>query len=234
LISPEEEGQQQEEDDIMGIRRQRPMAVFVLFFLVAFGGMCPPTYGGSLGPGGESNPGNAVTGAPAIDNTNKTLTEGITFNQVAFYDVGFNVANSGGTNTFAFTGNVTNSTGTPWTDYHFQLGSGLGANFVPFTGATNLGIDFLSIPAPTSDFMTRGQAPDALSWSGGIVPSGKPVNFGFSFTVPDVPGVNGFEFALRQFPSVGEAAVPEPSAVLLLASGLAALPGLARRQAKRK
>ncbi len=216
----------------MRIRSQRLMVLCVLFSLVAFGSPGRPAYGGNLSFDSQSNPG-VVTGGLSIGSN--SLTEGITFLQVAFFDEGFIVTNSGGTNTFAFTGNVTNSTGTSWTDFHFQLGSGLGANFVHFIEATNQGIDFLAIPVPTSDvFTTLGQATDALSWSGGPVSSGGVVNFGFSFTVPDVSGVSGFEFSLRQFPSVAEAAVPEPSALLLLASGLTALAGLARRRAKRR
>jgi hypothetical protein len=219
----------------MGIRPQRPMAALVLFYLVAFGGMGRLAYGGILDFDGENNPNPLIfPSGLARDNTSLTLTERITFGpvfgQVPFFDLGLIVTNSDAKNIFAFTGVVNNSTGTSWTDYHFQLGSGFGANFV--LGATNPGIDFLGSPIPTSDvFSILGQVTDALSWSVGPLPSGGVVNFGFSFTVPDadVPGAAGFQFTLRQFPTV-----PEPSSLLLLASGLAALAGFAQRLAKRK
>ena len=102
-------------------------------------------------------------------------------------------------------------------EFRFELGFGVGGNFVRSSLSENLDFDAPDRdPAPLSSaFTTLNHGADMLDWAGGMVPSIGVAVFSFAVDVPDNlqnfhPG--GFNrFTLRQTPAVAQAApVPEP------------------------
>ena len=88
-------------------------------------------------------------------------------------DVEYAVANSGGTTACRVAQTLINNTGQLWTDFHFELGFGIGVNF-----NRSLALDFLDFDLPgrdptptTSVFPFLNHQADTLEWSGGTVPS---------------------------------------------------------------
>ena len=182
---------------------------------------------------------NAVAPSP---NTITTPGFGIFLNAGGFgiSDYEFSVANSGGTTEYFFTTNVSNNSGVAWTDYHFQLGFGTGANFIPV--GVGFGLDFDTPngdPAPASSvFPILNHQANLVDWSGATVnyvlgPGGPPFSVAFSLSI-DVPDglatvhPQGLDrFTLRSFPTAQQA--PEPLTAALLGLGLAGA-ALARRR----
>ncbi len=143
-------------------------------------------------------------------------------------DITFNVINSGGTSEYLFTEGVYNNTGLPWFAYHIELGFGHGAGFVKSTLGDGLDFDAPSFNSPFnfnpggSFFPTVTVTEDDVYASGGVMPYLSFAGY-FRFTV-DVPdGISSF--TVRQSP-VG---VPEPTALGLLALGVAVFVGKRRR-----
>ncbi len=179
------------------------------------------------------SPNNDNTAAPS-PNTIATGGLGIFLNAGGFgiLDYEFNLADSGGTTEYFFTTNVVNNSGIAWNDFHFQLGFGTGAAFVP-VGA-GLGLDFDTSnadPAPTSTvFPVLSHQANLVEWSGATVnylggPAGAPFSVAFSLSI-DVPdGVAALHpqgenrFTLRSFPTAQQ--VPEPATAAVVGLGLA-------------
>lgn len=158
------------------------------------------------------------------------------FDHFGEIDMVFSVTNSDGTTEYWVDDVVTNNSGVKWYDYHFELGFGVGAAFVP----SNL-FDFLDFdapdndPTPTStDFQTLAHGSNEIGWSDGVIdfvpnPGSVSRQFLLSIDVPDynleIPesaiirdptgGIAGYHFTLRQYPT------PEPVTGVL--AGLAAL-----------
>jgi len=135
-------------------------------------------------------------------------------------DINFTVIDSGGTTEYLFTEGVQNNTGVDWTDYHIQLGYGVGADFVPSGLGDGLDFDSPDYNSPFSfaPFTTVVVAEDDIDVYDGLIPDFTFVSpFVFHVDVPD--GIT--TFTIRQFPTTD--AVPEPSSVSLALAGIAAL-----------
>ena len=143
-------------------------------------------------------------------------------------DIEFTVVPSGGVTEYMFREGVQNATGIPWTDYHIQLGFGMGTAFIPSPSGDGLDFDHpdLSSPFSFAPFTTVVVGEDGIDAYNGVVPNFTFVpNFVFHVDVPD--GITAF--TVRQYPTI-DSIVPEPSsAILILASAFATLGGNRRR-----
>ena len=152
----------------------------------------PPAVGGGLGVAAAPrvatpNPGNDnPAGAGASPNVVEITKR---FDHVAEIDMEFRVRNTGASTEYFFTDTVTNNTGVDWTDFHFELGFGTGANFV----RSGL-LDFLDfdcpipgVPAPTSGVFARlAHHCNTIDWDMGVVKAGAMTVFTFSIDTPDM------------------------------------------------
>jgi hypothetical protein len=187
---------------------------------------------GQIGPVGSTPaPNNDGSSAPSPNQINYQLF----VNSSGRVDVEFVVADSGGVTEYRFGQVLFNLTGKPWAGFEFELGYGVGADFVRSTSGDRLGFD-LDSPAPPAGspaFATVSQGLDTLSFGGGQVAGAAPLPMGFTIDVPDAlaswnpAGQN--RFTLRQLPVV--TAVPEPSTAVLLLAGSLALIAWRRRRA---
>lgn len=167
-------------------------------------------------------------GRPAVTKTiDKIAACDLTF--VVLYGPG-DVNNANNSTSLNFLESVTNSSGTTWHDYHFQIGNGVGDGFVPATTTI----------APHFDGPNLGQL--IATSTGFILDSGQSgvgllhsLDFSSSVGVPSGPNIIEFdfnvffrncplgtlecreEFTLRQTPTI---TIPEPTTIALLAIGL--------------
>jgi hypothetical protein len=196
------------------------------------------------------SPNNADVTMPS-DNTITDLTK--TFAKTDYIDLQFKVMNSGGTTEYFVQETAQNRTPDVWGDYHFLLGFGSGAKFMPSSN-----FDFLTFdkpdfkPTPTSGGVFKKletpQLKDEIDWSDGRLKPNEDVDFTFSLHIPDantgIPKqfyiknpaglVVGFEFTIRELPSV--APIPEPSTLAMMAFSTSAMLAIsaARRRGPRQ
>lgn len=130
-------------------------------------------------------------------------------------DLEFTVVPTGGVTEYVMNEGVANNTGLPWTGYRLELGHGVMSSFVISPSGDNLDFDAPSFNSGTTFatfFPIWIETEDVIQAAGGIFPNGGfslPL-FRFSVDVPD--GITSF--TIRQIPI---AAIPEPSAALLVA-----------------
>ncbi len=145
-------------------------------------------------------------------------------------DIEFTVIPSGGVTEYLFTEGVQNGTGIPWTDYHMQLGFGVGSAFVPSPPGDGLDFDdgvSATSPFSFSPFTTVIVTEDDIDAFGGVIVS-PSFTFPFVFHI-DVPdGIT--TFTLRQYPTTDF--IPEPSSLVL--SSLALLAPASTRKRKKQ
>jgi hypothetical protein len=171
--------------------------------------------------------------APNNDDTAGASPNGVFVTQKNYIAIGpvdivFNVINSGGTSEYLFTEGVYNNTGLNWGAYHIELGYGFDAGFVKSTPGDGLDFDAPDFNSPFNFnpggtfFPSVSVTEDDVYANGGVMPYLSFAGY-FRFTV-DVPdGISSF--TVRQSPI----AVPEPSALGLLALGAVAFASKLRR-----
>ena len=169
------------------------------------------------------------------------------FEGVGHIDLQFTVHNSGGTTEYDIFEKVTNHSGVDWTDFHFQLGFGVGDTFVLNDRENPLDFDWPDAdPTPTSQvFNTLEHNSNTIGWFDGVLADGQQnKHFTMAIDVPDfsaaVPlsaaiydtnaSIIGYQFTLRQYPTFEP--VPEPSTMLLLSTGLVGMLGARWRKGK--
>jgi hypothetical protein len=125
-------------------------------------------------------------------------------------DIVFSLGSTDGTTEYKVTEFVDNNTGIPWSSYKMQLGTGTGAQFVPFTTG---GLDFdapgFDTPPSSGVFPVVATSPYELNYSGGLQGTGAQQHV-FRLDIPDA----GNTFTLRQIPT----AIPEPGLLGLMCS----------------
>ena len=122
------------------------------------------------------------------------------YNALDYIDMVFRVEEFGVPATeYIFTEGVHNGTGVTWTDYHMELGFGVGAGFV--TSPAGDGLDF-DAPDYNSPFffvpfasVTVGE--DTIDCIDGFVPDGGFNVWAFSLDIPN----GNYEFTIRQWPT---------------------------------
>jgi hypothetical protein len=143
------------------------------------------------------------------------------YNAVGPVDIEFTVVPSGGTTEYRFMEGVQNDTGIPWTDYHIELGFGMGALFVPSPAGDGLDFDAPTPDSPFSfnPFTTVVVGEDDIdAYNGVIAPFTFTSPFVFHVDVPD--GITAF--TVRQYPTI-DTVVPEPSGLVLSGMSVVAL-----------
>lgn len=161
------------------------------------------------------SPNNGDYVGSAAGNLNK-INYFLCIEQVDAVDFVFNVRNSGGKTEYVFetvNGNpgVVNFTGSNWVAYKFELGYGVGDNFVKSGLQDQLSFDTpvrTAVPEPTSNTFTRlTHGWNTITWFGGVIPpnnQSSPAYFQLSIDVPD--NISRFhpdglsQFTLRQTP----------------------------------
>ena len=184
--------------------------------IIPVGGALPAVGGGTVSVTGPFTPvpnNNPTTASSNFAAIQKTFTSPITP-----IDIVFNVNNSQGITEYLLAEGVFNGSGVGWNDYHVQLGFGTGAGFTLANPA--LGLQFDNTPAPSSvNFSSTALAGQKLDFSNGLVPANSGASLTYTIDVPDSAAAGSYQFTLRQFPSL----VPEPSAFVLAALGIAGL-----------
>jgi hypothetical protein len=182
---------------------------------------------GTIGPLG-------ATPAPNNDNdvgaSPNTVPYSLFLNSPGALEVEFVTAASGGSTEYRFTQTFVNNSGLAWTGFVFELGYGVGSDFVP-AGMQELDFDWPGAdPTPTSTAFTNFiYNSDRIEWLNGSVPSIGLVGFTFAIDIPDIAGNR---FTLRQTPVVASQTVPEPTSLLLFGGAILAL--LSQRRGSRR
>jgi len=178
----------------------RPCVLLAMLFLLpgqAMAGVISVT-------GNDNGLGSIQANASALDEFEIIVDK--SYDQLGSMSVEIEVDEAG---LYFFAESITNNTGTPWTDFHWQFAGETDATFF-------LGFEINPLPLPFTNIAY-------LSSTAGFVDEGVLAN-GATFNpvvLLQVDSTSGGVFTLTQFPST--AVVPEPSTFALLGIGGIAL-----------
>jgi hypothetical protein len=186
---------------------------------------------GTLGSFGNT-PAPNNDDAPGVNPNVITSSIFLNAGGLGIIDLEFITANSEGTTEYQLVQTFLNLTGTPWTGFHLELGYGTGANFVR-AGDLDL-VDFdtpdMTPGATATPFPTVNQQSHTLDYSGATVNLIGTSALKFRLDVPD--NLKNNRFTLREYAVTTQPpAVPEPTSMMLLGTGIV---GLAARFRKRR
>ena len=191
-------------------------ALACLFVVVPASAQIVSGFGGASGPGlWTMSFNNLGTPAPGNDDVAGASPNWIAVNQKAYnavdyIDFLFYVDAAGmPTTEYYLSEGVHNGTGIEWTDYHIELGFGVGAAFVPSGPGDGLDFDAPDQNSPYifAPFTTLTIGEDTIDAVGGIVPDGTFNVFSFPIDVPS--GIT--EFTVRQYPTIDTVANEDTS-----------------------
>jgi hypothetical protein len=191
----------------------------------------------------DNNNNNVGAGNPNEVVCSKTFTPIDTYIDSVFEVIPSNA--EGGVTEYIFKETVINNTGNTWTDFHFELGFGIGGGFKKSNLTDFLDFDVSTVgnnpsmednngnterdPIPTSNkFSQLMHQANNIWWDIGQVPNGESVDFTFSIDVPDfnnsmpdsAKSELGYRFTLRERPSTEIEPIPEPLTILGSATAL--------------
>lgn len=159
-------------------------------------------------------------------------------NSVSPLDIVIGASESGGTSEYNFSSTLKNQTEFDWTGYKFELGFGVGNNFVKSTNFDFLDFDapddgrqelqsFNALPSnptvvsigiynpdcvlvgPSQRFTSSSFNSNEINFSNGLVKKSEPIGFSFFVDVPD--GLPNNQFTLRSYPVIQQKSIPESS-----------------------
>ena len=182
------------------------LSILSLSVVPAMAGIIP-AFGGASGPGLASmSYNNQETPSPGNDDFVGASPNWIGVHQKAYdsidyIDFLFIVEDYGVTPTeYILTEGVHNGTGVEWTDYHIELGYGVGGDFVLSGPGDGLDFDAPDQNSPYAflPFTTLTIGEDTIDAVDGIFPNGAFFVMTFPIDVPN--GIT--EFTVRQYPTV--------------------------------
>lgn len=192
------------------------LALATTLFALPAAAQVVSSFDGASGPGLASMSFNNIyTPSPGNDDVAGASDNWMAVHQkdydvVDYIDMVFSVDDVGmPTSEYIFTEGVNNGTGVNWTDYHLELGFGVGGDFVISPPGDGLDFDAPDENSPYDfpPFATVVVGEDTIDCYDGIVAPGGFYNFGFPIDVPSTIST----FTIRQWPTISPVATEASS-----------------------
>jgi hypothetical protein len=152
-----------------------------------------------------------------IDNSNRIIDLGKTFDRVAPILLTFTIGHGTGNGSpYTLTEAIINNTGLTWRDFHFRIVEPDANNGVTFNSHTQSTL--------TGFTLDNSSGPRDLNFTGTLLDGGV-TDAAFKLGIPDPGADKTFIFQLVQTPTI-----PEPGTWAMVLAGLLGVAGLARRK----